>query len=260
MKAKKHLGQNFLNSQKFIGDVIRASNLTKTDTVLEIGPGKGALTEPLLEVAGHVIAIEKDPELIVVLNKKFETAILEKRFTLVEGDALSVDIEDYTDKPYVLVANIPYYITGLILRHFLSSKVQPKQMTLVVQREIATRIVSRDRKESILSLSVGAYGTPSIIGKIPARYFSPKPKVDSAILHIENISRDFFDKISEEEFFEFVKAGFGHKRKKLINNLESLYPKSVLAHAFACCDVSENTRAEELPLVLWKKLLSNVRD
>ena len=94
-----------------------------------------------------------------------------------------------------------------------------------------------------------------MVGKIPARYFSPMPKVDSAIIHIENINRDFFEGIDEEKFFEFVKTGFEHKRKKLIKNLEALYPKEVLRAAFTSCNVTENARAEELPLELWKKLL-----
>ena len=258
MRAKKHLGQNFLNSQKFVGDVVRAANLTKEDTVLEIGPGKGALTEKLLEEADHVIAVEKDTDLIEHLTLKFEGEIKNKRFTLIHGDALSVDITTDDDETYKLVANIPYYITGKILRTYLGRTHPPKSMTLIVQKEVADRIVCKDKKESVLSLSIKAYGTPHFIEKIPRRYFSPKPQVDSAIIHIEDISKDFFDGIDEETFFVFVKTGFEHKRKKLINNLEVLYPKSVLRDAFSSLDVSEKARAEELELDLWKKLLLHV--
>jgi 16S rRNA (adenine1518-N6/adenine1519-N6)-dimethyltransferase len=260
MKAKKYLGQNFLTSKKFIDDVIRTAKISSEDTIVEIGPGKGALTKPLLTEAKRVIAIEKDETLIEQLKEKFANEMQDERFTLIEGDALGVGIEKLTNERYSIVANIPYYITGMILRHFLSAKTQPKSMTLIMQKEVAERLVSRDGKESVLSLSVAAFGKAHYIEKIPARYFAPKPKVDSAIVHIDNISRDFFSDINEGEFFRFIKCGFGHKRKKLLSNLSVLYPRDTLSRAFASCNVSENQRAEELALPLWKKLLLRVTE
>ncbi len=254
MRAKKHLGQHFLTSKKFIDDVIRVAEIGKDDVVVEIGPGKGALTKGLLQKAEQVVAIEKDDDLTQKLKKTFAEEVEQKRFTLIAGDALSVDIDEYTKKPYLLVANIPYYITGRIIRHFLSRKQQPISMTLIMQKEVAERLVCRDGKESLLSLSVKAYGRARFIEKIPARYFSPKPQVDSAIVHISNISRIFFEDVDEKLFFTFLKAGFEHKRKKMINNLETLYPKDVLRKAFTSCGVSESSRAEELSLEMWKRL------
>lgn len=258
MRAKKSLGQNFLNSKKIVEDIITASNISKESTVLEVGPGKGVLTEALLENAGKVIAVEKDSDLIDLLNEKFEKEISDGRFKLINDDILECDLSKIVSKDYTLIANIPYYITGALFRKFLSSNSQPKNMVVMIQKEVAQRIVSRNEKESLLSISVKVYGEPKYIQKVPARYFSPKPKVDSAILSINNISKNFFDNISEEIFFETLKAGFAHKRKLLIRNLESLYSKEVIKKMFDSCNVSFKARPENLSSCDWKCLISNL--
>lgn len=246
MKAKKSLGQNFLKSEKALADIVDASDVHADDIVLEIGPGKGALTAKLLETGAKVIAIEKDRELIPLLQETFADYIASGKLELLEADILSFDPSHYplVTSYYRIVANIPYYITGAIIRKFLESDRQPISMTLLVQKEVAERIVARDGKESILSISVKAYGTPKFIGKVPKRYFTPEPSVDSAIIHIDNISKDRFKKVSEIDFFKVVKVGFGQKRKTLAKNLKDL--GIVLPP-----HLPEKVRAEDISLDDW---------
>ncbi|MFZ2205666.1 MAG: 16S rRNA (adenine(1518)-N(6)/adenine(1519)-N(6))-dimethyltransferase RsmA [Minisyncoccia bacterium] len=279
-KAKKSLGQNFLKSEPALRAIVEAGDIIPTDIILEIGPGKGALTEKLLEKSCTVIAVEKDRDLIETLTEKFSEEIVTKKLVLIRGDILELNLEIIlkdialksiaeADGPsiaisqqgnmcgfqsnilqdYKIIANIPYNITGAILKKFLTTEHQPETMVLMVQHEVAKRIVARDGKESILSISVKAYGEPKIIMKVPARYFSPAPKVDSAVIAIKNISRKNFLRqglggINEGKFWEIVKAGFAHKRKKLSKNLADAgvkYKKTELG----------NKRAEELKLEDW---------
>jgi 16S rRNA (adenine1518-N6/adenine1519-N6)-dimethyltransferase len=226
MAFNKSLGQNFLKSNLALKKIIEAGEIIPTDIILEIGPGKGALTEKLLEKAGTVIAVEKDNELFSLLKEKFTEQINSGSLVLVHGDILEFEIINYKIKnnKYKIIANIPYNITGAILKKFLTEKNQPDIMILMVQHEVAKRIIANDKKESLLSISVKAYGEPKMIMKVPARYFSPAPKVDSAVIAIKNISRKVFKKnhVSEEKFWEIVKLGFAHKRKKLSGNLKSV--------------------------------------
>jgi 16S rRNA (adenine1518-N6/adenine1519-N6)-dimethyltransferase len=171
---------------------------------------------------------------------------------LINGDILDSKFE-IPDSPYKLVANIPYYITGQIIRKFLTTQNQPQKMALLVQKEVAERIIARDKKESLLSISVKAYGTPFFIKTVKAGAFTPVPKVDSAILLVDGISRDFFKGISEERFFEILHAGFAHKRKQLSGNLKAVFGDS-LQKKLADCDISPKARAEDLSLSEWKSL------
>ncbi|MDR3519788.1 MAG: 16S rRNA (adenine(1518)-N(6)/adenine(1519)-N(6))-dimethyltransferase RsmA [Candidatus Pacebacteria bacterium] len=275
MKAKKSLGQNFLKSELALNKIIEAGEIKTDDIILEIGPGKGALTEKLLEKAGVVVAVEKDRELFEFLKEKFVKEITEKKLILINDDILEFDpkktVLEFFKGPrssgslsqpdhlknsklfsYKIIANIPYNITGAILKKFLTEKNQPERMVLMVQHEVAKRIVASDKKESILSVSVKAYGEPKMVMKVGARYFSPAPKVDSAIIVIKNISRQVFEKneVNEEKFWETVKAGFAHKRKKLSSNLKSLknYKNSILIESLG------NKRAEDLALEDWISL------
>lgn len=249
-KAKKGLGQNFLKSVPALNAIVLTGEIKKDDIILEIGPGKGALTEKLLEKSGKVIAIEKDKDLLDLLQEKFKEEIENGKFILINEDVLNYEIKE---KNYKIIANIPYNITGAILKKFLTSENQPERMVLMVQNEVARRIVARDGDESILSISVKAYGNPKIVMKVPARYFSPAPKVDSAIIAITNISRNTFDKneVNEEKFWEIVKTGFAHKRKVLVSNLKDLYKKEKILEIFEKLKISEKTRAEELTLENW---------
>jgi 16S rRNA (adenine1518-N6/adenine1519-N6)-dimethyltransferase len=265
MHAKKQLGQNFLHSSTILRKIVDAAKVGENDIVLEIGPGKGALTEELLLKAKKVISVEKDSDLIPLLKEKFTNEIDAEKLQLVEGDILDpllLNSLGFKNGEFKIVANIPYYITGQIFRLFLSGDLQPSSITLVVQKEVAERIVSRDKKESILSLAVKAYGTPKYVEKISARYFTPEPKVDSAIIFIENISRkNFTNKKEEDLFFSILKTGFAHKRKLLIGNLGELFDKELLKKTFTSCSIPEKSRAEEINIEKWleltKKLSSN---
>jgi 16S rRNA (adenine1518-N6/adenine1519-N6)-dimethyltransferase len=261
IKAKKSLGQNFLKSNDAIRKIVEAGKISEDDLILEIGPGKGALTEKLLLKAKRIIVVEKDILLCTMLKEKFSEEISENRLILYEEDILEFDIEkNFRQNKYKIIANIPYNITGAILKKFLTAKNQPTDMVLMLQHEVAKRILAKDKKESILSISVKAYGEPRMVLKVPARYFSPSPKVDSAVINIANISRNkfFLDKttetvINEEKFWKIVHLGFAHKRKKLSSNLKNdfLDEKELLIDL-------ENKRAEELPLEEWLKLASNL--
>ena len=254
-RAKKSLGQNFLKSEMALRKIIEAGEIKKDDVILEIGPGKGALTEKLLAYSCQLIAVEKDKELVELLKEKFKKEIEANTLILVCEDILKFKIENSKLRNYKIIANIPYNITGAILKKFLTEKNQPESMILMVQREVAKRITTpgpsskkRGGKESILSISVKVYGEPKMIMKIPKRYFSPAPKVDSAVIAIKNISRKFFtdNQIKEEKFWEIVKMGFAHKRKKISSNLKTLKNGSLAS----VLDLG-NKRAEDLSLSDW---------
>lgn len=256
VRAKKSLGQNFLNSKNVANDIVRAARLTPSDTILEIGPGKGFLTAELLASGAQVIAVEKDERMMPLLQETFSEAIQQKKLVLIYGDIVKLLDEKTLPVPtqYKLVANIPYYLTGYLLRAFLEAIKKPTLMVLMVQKEVATRIVARDKKESILSLSVKAYGEPHLVKKVPARYFTPAPNVDSAILSIENISdNNFVNKKEEDRFFEIIKAGFAHKRKILAGNLKELFHERTQA-LLKEVQIKENARAEDVSLKQWLNL------
>lgn len=255
IRAKKSLGQNFLRSKKALDSIIEAGDIKNTDTILEIGPGEGILTKRLLEKAGHVVAIEKDNRLISGLRAQFVQEISDRKLELIEADILSYKLQVTN---YKLIANIPYYVTGEIIRKFLESENQPEKIVLLLQKEVAQRIVARDKKESILSLSVKIYGEPRYVATVQKESFSPKPKVDSAILSISNISKTNFKNTTEERFFSIVKAGFAQKRKKLINNLQKIALKDILEKVFRELNLDQNTRAEDMSLELWLKLTESL--
>ncbi len=248
--AKKSLGQNFLISPRITETIAHTADLKKGDCVLEIGPGKGMLTRELLKTGAHVIAVEKDDRLIPILLENFARETREGRFTLIHGDILEIDLSTVITEPYKVVANIPYYITGEIFRLFLSDiKNKPTAILLMVQKEIAQRL--KDTKESILSLSVKAYGSVSIVTHVSRGNFFPVPNVDSTVIHIHSIHDPFVNSDHEQRFFEIVKAGFAHKRKKLISNLNNVFEKEKIHTLFKENNIAENVRSEDIPLETW---------
>ena len=253
--AKKSMGQNFLKSKEALNKMCVAGEVGSEDTILEIGPGKGALTEKLLEKVKLVIAVEKDRDLIEILEEKFYAEIKNGKLILLNENILYFEPNKYKLKEgeYKIIANIPYNITGAIVKRFLSEVDNPTSMTLLVQKEVAERIVARDGKESILSLSVKAYGMPKYIMKVHKRFFSPAPKVDSAIISIKNISNSFFkNKNEEESFFHLIKAGFAHKRKVLRKNLEQIEKNlSKIDEIFEKLGINTKIRAEDIPFNKW---------
>lgn len=256
VRAKKSLGQNFLMHAQTATRIVAAANLPENATVLEVGPGTGMLTRELLKVAGKVIAVEADHELTSQLEETFKDEIVRGALTLVSGDIRSVEIEEIVGaQQYSVVANIPYYITGEIIRQFLTAPSKPSSMTLLVQKEVAERIARNGAKESLLSLSVTAYGSPKYCFTVPRGAFFPAPNVDSAVLSIQNIRRDAFpDRITEERFFEVLRAGFAHKRKRLAKNLESVADVEKIKAAFENLSLHTNTRSEDIPVEVWRVL------
>ncbi len=243
------LGQHFLIHSWAARALAHAIPLERTETYVEIGPGKGMLTRELLTL-GPVVAIEKDPELVGKLRTTFQEHIASGRLRLVEDDVRNVTAESLGLEAYIVAANIPYYITGEIIRQFLTATVQPRALALLVQKEVAQRIVSAT--ESILSLSVKAYGKPRITDKVPKKHFSPAPKVDSAILVIEHVSKDFFGDVSEADFFRAVRAGFASRRKFVSNNLAVAFGKEKALAALARSGIPQKARAETIHVEEWK--------
>jgi 16S rRNA (adenine1518-N6/adenine1519-N6)-dimethyltransferase len=256
IQKKKSLGQHFLRSPHYLKLIADTAHLTEGELVVEVGPGEGTLTAELLARGAVVSAVEKDHRLIPLLQEKFAKEIGEKRFFLHEADALEFDISNLKATHWKLVGNIPYYITGALLRKFLSTEPQPSTIVFLIQKEVAER-VARSKKESILSLSIKAYGEPKYIKTVPSGAFSPPPAVDSAILAVEHISRkNFATTAQEEKFFALVHAGFAQKRKLLKRNLESVLGK-VSLEALQTAKIQENARAEDVPLEKWLALSKN---
>lgn len=261
-KAKKSLGQNFLKSEPALLKMVEEGEINNTDIILEIGPGKGALTSRLLKSADRVIAVEKDSELVDILKEKFQIEIKNKKLEIISEDILIFDLKKYgfEKSKYKVIANIPYNITGAIFKKFLSSSVYPERMILLVQKEVAERAVARNNKESILSLSIKAYGIPKYIMKVGKRFFSPSPKVDSAILSITQISKkNFKTELEEKNFFNIIKAGFAHKRKVLRSNLEIIQKETnQINNIFEKLKISPKSRAEDLNFAKWIEISQNL--
>jgi 16S rRNA (adenine1518-N6/adenine1519-N6)-dimethyltransferase len=268
MHAKKHLGQHFLTSQKALFDMVTAGDIHPGELVLEIGPGKGVLTERLLALGATVIAIEKDTDLLPFLQEKFKTEIKAGKLVLLQKDILLFDPETLRayGASYKLIANIPYYITGAIIEQFLSSTYQPERMVLLIQKEVAERIIARDMKsgnlggkQSILSIAVAAYGAPHIVSKVPAGAFFPPPQVDSAIISIENVSREFFGDVDEKVFFDILKFCFGKKRKQLLGSMTEYVGERINAQQLLeRAGIDEKARPETLSKESWKRLVQNI--
>jgi len=257
MKAKKHLGQNFLKCSWVSEKMISSAGLGQGDVVLEIGPGKGALTLKLLQAGAKVVAVEKDKELLPILQEKFQAEIKSGRLTLIAKDIRDID-EQFLKSlgAYKLIANIPYYITGELLRRFLESDFKPERIILLVQKEVAERIVSE--KESVLSLSVKYFGEPKKLANVSKKCFAPVPKVDSAILLVD-VSQHRSLVSDSEAFFDLLHLAFASKRKKLINNLAVNYDKSKLQNIFAHLGLSTELRPENLSVDDYVVLLGSLK-
>lgn len=260
---KKSLGQNFLRSQRALTQIIEAGNITKNDIIVEIGPGEGVLTEKLLVFAGKVIAIEKDDSLAEKLIMRFASDIAAGTLEVLNQDVLDFDfthMRAYQNLNYKVIANIPYNITGILIRNILTAAVQPKRMVLLIQKEVADRIVAKDKKHSLLSLSVQVYGKPRIIAQVPPGAFVPAPKVTSAIIAIENISRERFAQPHQEQaFFKAIHYGFAHKRKQLRANMAELVDRTLFESILDELALPHTVRAEDISVDKWVLLVQNLQ-
>ncbi len=256
---KKKLGQNFLTSGKIAGDIVSSAGLISSDVVLEIGPGKGFLTKEILKTGAKIIAIEKDKALVSILNSLFASEIKKGSLEIISGDIREF-LNNKTRAPnrillttrYKLIANIPYYLTSYLITSFLRLSNPPTEMILMVQKEVAERIIAKDGKENLLSLSVKYYGEPKIERLVKAGSFFPKPKVDSAVLSIKNIRKE--NSRRSKTFFNLIEKSFNQKRKKMFSVLSQSIKKETLAKAFEKGGFSQNIRAEDLSLGQWRLL------
>jgi len=241
-----------------------AAELTPDDVVVEIGPGTGVLTKEILARGATVIALEADTRALEALESTFAEEITKGKLILQHTDVRSLDLHTLpliTTQPFKVVANIPYYLSGLLFRMFLESSIQPTDLVYLVQKEVAKRIVTdlkRGEKESLLSLSVKAYGTPQYVKTVTRGHFTPPPKVDSGVIAIRNITKDNFIDIEESLFFNILHIGFGQKRKQLLGNLSKHYDREVLTHIFSTLDIPVSTRAEDVPLAKWLTLTAHL--
>jgi 16S rRNA (adenine1518-N6/adenine1519-N6)-dimethyltransferase len=252
--ADKRLGQNFLQEPHALEKIAQVAEIMPTDTVLEIGPGLGNLTRYLASKAQKVVAVELDEHLFPPL----ETVIAPyHNIQLVQGDMLGILPKEIIDQnDYLVVANIPYYITSALIRHLLESNLKPRRIVLTVQKEVAERICAAPGDMSLLALSVQVYGQPRIAANIPAKAFFPAPKVDSSVLVIDIYSTPLVDENLLDTFFQLVKAGFSQKRKKLRNSLaggmhQSPADTETLLRA---AGIDPQRRAETLSIDEWGKL------
>lgn len=253
---KKSLGQNFLTSEVVPQWMCDAGEVASGDVVFEIGPGTGMLTKTLLARGATVYAVEADARAFEILQSTFADEVACGQLKLFYGDARtitpsSLDLQNHSFK---IVANIPYYLSGFLLRLALENTIQPTTLVFLIQKELAARI-ARDKKESILALSVKAFGTPKYFKTVTRGHFNPQPKVDSAILQVSNVHHTNFTEAGAEEFFALLHLGLGKKRKQLMTNLKEVYAKDLLETAFLELHLSPTVRGEDLPLPTWLKLL-----
>ena len=254
LRADKKLGQNFLQDSYTLESIANAADIQPFDIVLEIGPGLGSLTRYLAVAARQVIAIELDADLIPPLEAVTNPY---HNIQIIHGDILKISLNEIVHSPdYLVVANIPYYITSAIIRHLLENEPKPRRIVLTIQREVADRICAQPGDMSLLALSVQIYGKPHIAKRIPANAFFPAPKVDSAVLRVDVYP---FPKIQPElldTFFKLTKAGFGQKRKTLRNSLSSgLHISAAKTEGLLTnAGIDFKRRAETLSIEEWQKL------
>ena len=255
---KKGLGQNFLHDPNTLRKIVTAAELTTADTVLEIGPGTGALTTQLAVAAGRVVAVEIDNRLIPILER--ELAV----FPNVEircADILQVTVPELIGaSPYTVVANLPYYITSAILRHLLEAEHKPRRLVVTVQQEVAERLAAQPGDLSVLAVSVQFYGKVQIVSHIGAAAFWPRPDVASAVVRIDVYEQRPVVVPSEALFFRVVKAGFGQKRKQLRNSISAGLGLSAAdaSHMLEKSAIDPMRRAETLTLDEWAALSRSV--
>lgn len=259
IKPDKRLGQNFLVDESALRKVVIAADITRNDSILEIGPGLGSLTRHLCQAARRVVAVELDERL---LNAAREVLAPYPNLELHQGDILKFDPAELMDRSgYCVVANIPYYITSAVIRHLVEATKRPHRMVLTVQREVAERICAQPGDLSLLALSVQVYGQPHIASRIPAGAFYPVPKVDSAVVRVDILPEPRLPLELRAEFFALAKAGFNQKRKTLRNalaagmNWNREYTETFLSEA----GIDPRRRAETLSLQEWGKLAARVR-
>ena len=254
LRPNKSFGQHFLISRKALDAVIETARLEPGDNVLEVGGGTGVLTVELAGRAARVVAVEIDRNILPVLR---ETTARFPNVEIIPRDLLDVHPEQvFGDQPYKLVANLPYYITALTLRHFLEARNRPREMVVMVQREVAQRMTAAPGDMSLLALSVQFYAEPRIVARVPPTAFFPPPQVESAVVRLELRPEPPLSGAARERFFELAHAGFAEKRKQIHNSLARnlRVPQEAVARWLAEAGIDPMRRAETLSLENWLRL------
>jgi 16S rRNA (adenine1518-N6/adenine1519-N6)-dimethyltransferase len=254
LRADKGLGQNFLQDPSAFEKILAAAGIEEGDTVLEIGPGLGSLTRYLAARARRVVAVEIDRRLFPALRSVLAPYA---NVHLIEGDILAFPPGQLVESPdYLVVANIPYYITSAVMRHLLEASTRPHRIVLTIQREVAERICAVPGDLGLLALSVQVYGRPRITGHIPAEAFYPSPKVDSAVLCMDSYAEPVIPYPLLDRFFRLAKAGFSQRRKTLRNALSAGLgiARPQAEDLLQIAGINPNRRAETLSLEEWRRL------
>jgi len=266
IKPEKYLGQHFILSKKALARMVSAAEIEKNDTIIEIGPGLGTLTQELAKIphpfskggGPKIIAIEKDPKMISILK---ETLAGYKNIKIVQadarGDKLGIKI---AKNKYKIVANLPYNVATFLIRQWLELKNSPKLMVLMIQKEVAQRMTAKPPHMNLLAVSTQFLAITKVVDYVPAKAFWPKPKVDSAIIKIVPKKRP--PQKTRRAFFAVVKAGFSQPRKQLIGNLTKKLktPREKLMEIFKNLNISERARAENLSLEQWILLAKEIEN
>jgi len=251
----KRLGQNFLKDWRVAQKMVSEAEIEPGEIVLEIGPGKGILTKLLLEKEAKVIAIEKDKKLFDFLKERFKK---EQNLTLLKGDALSYlrDNEFLSKEKFKIVSNIPYYLTSVLFRIIFERKNIPQKIILMIQKEVAQRIVANPPKMNILAISVQVFAKAKILFYVKKEKFSPRPKVDSAVIKIEPLKKNLLDKekVPKDSFFNFLKIGFSSPRKTLSKNLSQKFSKEKVKVSLENLKIDSKSRPENLSIKEWIEL------
>jgi len=259
--AKKYLGQNFLIDESFLPLIISAAQLTGGDTVIEIGPGLGVLTQELVKHAGKVLSVEIDSKLIPGLKRKFSGT---DNLKIVNEDILKVNINDVlpADSKYKVVANLPYNITSPVLNYFIDAPLKPVSMVIMIQKEVADTLAAAPGNMTFLSVKIRIYAKPEIVAYVPAKSFYPVPKVDSAIIKLEFHDKPLVQIKDMQMFFKFVRNGFHSPRKTVHNslalglNISSEEAEEILERA----GISGQKRPGNLIISEWNKLYYTAQD
>lgn len=263
--ANKGYGQNFLIDQSIISEILEKANVNKDDLIIEIGPGLGNLTSPLLENAGKVICIELDPKMITILKDRFS---LYKNFELINEDVLKVDLkklieENSNFKSAKVVANLPYYITTPIIMKLLEDKLNLENITVMVQKEVAQRLADKPGGKEVGSItySINYYTNPEIIIDVPRSSFIPAPNVDSAVIKLDVLKKTKIEVLDEKLFFKVIKFAFLQKRKTLINSISNsgLVSKEFLEKILLDLNIDLKVRAEQLSLEQFGKIADYIK-
>lgn len=254
MRPNKSFGQNFLVDRAVLQQIVDTAELEQADQVLEVGAGTGVLTRELAHVARRVVAVELEQDMLTLLEK---TTREYPNIEIIARNLLYLDPQEvFGQERYKLVANLPYYITAPTFRHFLESANPPRLLVVMVQYEVAQRIVAAPGDLSMMGVSVQFYGRPQIITRVPARAFYPAPRVDSAILRVDVHEQVPLTPQERDSFFRVVQAGFSERRKQVHNSLaHGLHRKDeVVREWLAAADIEANRRAETLSIEEWLRL------